>query len=815
MNAPRSANEHLNPPQSFRARTRTRPLRVVSPDIVRAAIARAVRGQSTSASLGSLTLFPHQQDAVSRLRIILKDLRVALLADDVGHGKTYVALAVAREYARVHIIAPAALLSMWRTAVARTQTANAELQSVQSYSRKSATDSPQEATGECVPNTPARASRMLFIIDEAHHLRTQNTRRFRAVANAVSGHDVLLLSATPIHNSPQDLRSLLALALGARADRLSAALLSRVIVRRSQNVGSPTVTEHPPTPIPHDPAILNAILALPSPLPAHDGAVAGALIRMGLLRAWCSSDAALVHALRQRVLRGEALRQALLADRHPTASEMRSWLVGDHEVQLAFPELMAQHSAIGGPLLEVLDTHVRAVEQIIVDHRMGINGDHARARILKDLLTTHPGTPIIAFSQFAETVRAISRALSDIAGVGALTGQRAWIASGVITRAEALDHFAPIAQGKPPPRDHQRIRLLVTTDLLAEGVNLQDAGVVVHLDLPWTDALRAQRVGRCARLGSPHHTVHVYTIAPHVSAEAVLRVYDRLERKARGATRLVGAPNRLRSLPTQAPSAADIATDVHRVVATWACKTDAAWTTQDKRARDALTRERGHACLAAVAAPVNGFIAVVSVRDMSRHWQRFIVCGRAMHRTAAPPRWTIGANTRLLHALVAHATPSDLLEHSKPSSPLHREEKDRITRHIRLWARRRYARSIIGLHADASQDEQDALPSLVHTKAHATILRSVAHLSTSARTRERSYILGASEMINTVRGAGAERALAQWLALRRTMTFREWLEHWKSFAVLARVVQPAHPVRDEHREAPALHIHCILALIQP
>ena len=46
--------------------------------------------------------------------------------------------------------------------------------------------------------------------------------------------------------------------------------------------------------------------------------------------------------------------------------------------------------------------------------------------------------------------------------------------------------------------------LLLTTDLASEGVNLQDASVVVHLDLPWTAARLEQRVGRVARLASAH-----------------------------------------------------------------------------------------------------------------------------------------------------------------------------------------------------------------------------------------------------------------------------------------------------------------------
>jgi hypothetical protein len=83
--------------------------------------------------------------------------------------------------------------------------------------------------------------------------------------------------------------------------------------------------------------------------------------------------------------------------------------------------------------------------------------------------------------------------------------------------------------------------MLLTTDVSSEGVNLQDASVVVHLDLPWTAARLEQRVGRVRRMGSTHETVLVYAMAPPASADALLRVRRTLERKAGDARRLVGA----------------------------------------------------------------------------------------------------------------------------------------------------------------------------------------------------------------------------------------------------------------------------------
>ena len=72
--------------------------------------------------VGSISLQPHQISAAARLRAALDQFGGALLCDDVGMGKTYVATAIARQYTRCLVVAPAALTSMWRDALAATDT---------------------------------------------------------------------------------------------------------------------------------------------------------------------------------------------------------------------------------------------------------------------------------------------------------------------------------------------------------------------------------------------------------------------------------------------------------------------------------------------------------------------------------------------------------------------------------------------------------------------------------------------------------------------------------------------------------------------
>ncbi|MEP6509797.1 MAG: helicase-related protein, partial [Gemmatimonadales bacterium] len=97
--------------------------------------------------------------------------------------------------------------------------------------------------------------------------------------------------------------------------------------------------------------------------------------------------------------------------------------------------------------------------------------------------------------------------------------------------ADAIRRFAPVASGVAKPRRSEAVSLLLATDLLSEGVNLQDAAVVVHLDLPWTPARMEQRLGRIARMGSRHSQVYSYAIRPPVSAEALIRIESVLREK--------------------------------------------------------------------------------------------------------------------------------------------------------------------------------------------------------------------------------------------------------------------------------------------
>jgi Helicase conserved C-terminal domain len=173
--------------------------------------------------------------------------------------------------------------------------------------------------------------------------------------------------------------------------------------------------------------------------------------------------------------------------------------------------------------------------------------DVERAEIMADIRSSHPGAKIVAFAQYSETVSTLFRRLAVSGRVAMLTSHGARVAGGALARHEAIGRFAPLASHFPPPAPAEVIDLLLTTDLLSEGVNLQDAEVVVHLDIPWTLARMEQRVGRVARMGSRHGRVHVHVLHPPRSAVVALGNEMIVQRKWTIARSSVGtsAPNPL------------------------------------------------------------------------------------------------------------------------------------------------------------------------------------------------------------------------------------------------------------------------------
>jgi len=112
--------------------------------------------------------------------------------------------------------------------------------------------------------------------------------------------------------------------------------------------------------------------------------------------------------------------------------------------------------------------------------------------------------------------------------------------------AEVLDSdraswgFAPKTAAPDSFQEEDRFDILITTDVLAEGVNLQQCRHIINYDLPWNPMRLVQRHGRIDRLLSPHKRVFLRTFFPDEDLDALLRLEERVRRKLALAAASVG-----------------------------------------------------------------------------------------------------------------------------------------------------------------------------------------------------------------------------------------------------------------------------------
>lgn len=470
----------------------------------------------------------------------------ALLCDEVGMGKTFVATAIARDYSAPLIVAPAALAQMWRDALAATDI-QADFLSFEKLSRLPPSSASRQSLTPTDSPRPTRGREYdLVIVDEAHHARNHATRRYARLKQLTRDAKVLLLSATPIHNRRAEMSAVLSLFLGSRARGLTPAEIARCVLRRGHaQLGShaliPRVLPVRALQLSDDPSVVRDLMSLPDPVPVRNGGSGGALIGRGLVHQWASSEAALYAALRRRIARSWALIASLEAGTYPSEQELRAWTFDDGALQLGFPELLSAKVGDTGALLDSVRRHANALDAFRAQHSRQSRLDVERARHLLSIRRSHPGAKIVAFSQYAPTVSMLYHELQSIGGVAILTSRGARVTGGKLPRRDALARFAPDALKASRPPSSEAIQLLLTTDLLSEGVNLQDAQIIVHLDLPWTAARMEQRVGRVARMRSAHAAIHTYLIRPPESADALLGIESLITRKWDVARRLVGS----------------------------------------------------------------------------------------------------------------------------------------------------------------------------------------------------------------------------------------------------------------------------------
>ncbi len=157
------------------------------------------------------------------------------------------------------------------------------------------------------------------------------------------------------------------------------------------------------------------------------------------------------------------------------------------------------------------------------------------------LAQVHPQDKVLVFTQFADTVRYLA-GQQKAWGVPALEG-----VTGDSPDPTGLAwRFSPKSNEKDDPekrdfiRPEDELRVLIATDVLSEGQNLQDCSIIVNYDLPWAIIRLVQRAGRVDRIGQQSLEILCYSFLPADGVERIIRLRRRVRERLRQNAEVVG-----------------------------------------------------------------------------------------------------------------------------------------------------------------------------------------------------------------------------------------------------------------------------------
>ena len=170
----------------------------------------------------------------------------------------------------------------------------------------------------------------------------------------------------------------------------------------------------------------------------------------------------------------------------------------------------------------------------------GITPDQdAKLETLKQLLSEDlKGQKVIVFTYYRDTARYLYRELGGDQGAdfrsqaGDPAIRRMDGGASPAERTRLIQAFAPQSNNRPDLFGSDgEVDILISTDVLSEGQNLQDCGILVNYDLHWNPTRMVQRAGRIDRIGSKHPLLWVHNMFPEEGLERLLRLVESLNRK--------------------------------------------------------------------------------------------------------------------------------------------------------------------------------------------------------------------------------------------------------------------------------------------
>lgn len=154
----------------------------------------------------------------------------------------------------------------------------------------------------------------------------------------------------------------------------------------------------------------------------------------------------------------------------------------------------------------------------------------------KLIVEKHPGEKVLVFTQYADTANYIYEQLKkrNIEKVDVATG-------GSDNQTRIVERFSPVSNEAVNVTPDGETRILIATDVLSEGQNLQDSHIIVNFDLPWAIIRLIQRAGRVDRIGQKSDSIFCYSFFPADGVENIINLRGRLNDRINENAKVVGS----------------------------------------------------------------------------------------------------------------------------------------------------------------------------------------------------------------------------------------------------------------------------------
>lgn len=534
--------------------------------------------------------FLHQVEVLSRC--MLRDPIRILIGDEIGLGKTITAIVLGKylqgagRVRRVLVLVPRILVQQWIDELSYWVDAGGLYQvergTVEELARRGFPEGWYVASMDLFArNRNVREALLkvdwdLIIVDEAHRISPQTAKmRWRYIGEElIAEHperNVILLTATPHKGFPDDYIARLRIldpALIARKSELDTEKFYKrtwdALVFRRMKSDVNKIYEGREV---FKPAYLRAVLIKPSRLEAEfysgveqfllkllrkyseasgERLKAVKLLATVLAKRTYSSPAAAYSTLvfmttkRAELLRGvdpkEAERRANILRKYVTKHLFGDYTAEDiaftEEIQKELKKIMGPQEPSLDNVLNVFATYAsilldrddtKELEKL-KDLAVKISkSEDTKIAKLKELIKFHlgEGSKIVVFTEYADTAYYIAERIKDVVGdsLKVFTGAEAGSREG---REDVVRNFIK----------GDRYRVLISTDVLSEGLNLQAANVLINYDLPWTPLKLEQRIGRVWRLGQKRECfIYMLVTGSTDSATGASRVVSKLYTK--------------------------------------------------------------------------------------------------------------------------------------------------------------------------------------------------------------------------------------------------------------------------------------------